>query len=71
MRMRFPRHLKENEDSGISSIRSNIQCELSAIEKCENLSHNPVKEDSTSPSSNLSKRYISRTNAQLHYLLKS
>ncbi|XP_031626005.1 serine/threonine-protein kinase greatwall [Contarinia nasturtii] len=54
MKMRFPRHLKENEDSGISSIRSNIQCELSAIEKCENSSHNPIKEDSNS-SSNLSK----------------
>lgn len=55
--MRFGRHLKENEDSGISSIQSNIHCELSAIEKCENLSHNPIKEDSNT-SSNLSKRYV-------------
>lgn len=54
--MRFARHLKENEDSGISSIRSNIHCELSAIEKCENLSHNPIKEDSNSSCSNISKR---------------
>lgn len=55
MKMRFARHLKENEDSGISSIRSNIQCELSAIERCENISHIPIKEDSNT-SSNLSKR---------------
>lgn len=56
MKMRFQRHLKENEDSGISSIRSNNQCELSAIEKCDNLSTNPTKDDTNSSCSNVSKR---------------
>lgn len=46
--MHFQQHLKENEDSGISSIRSNIHCELSVIEKCDNMSNNPIKEDSNS-----------------------
>lgn len=53
-KMRFGAHLKESEDSGISSIRSNIHCELSAIEKCDNLSTNQVKEEINI--SNLSKR---------------
>lgn len=52
--MRFPQHLKENEDSGIASIRSNMHCELSAIEKCENISTIQIKEDMNI--SNLSKR---------------
>lgn len=44
--MKYLRHLKENEDSGISSNRSsNIHCELSAIEKCE-------KEDLNSTANN-------------------
>ncbi|XP_055323463.1 serine/threonine-protein kinase greatwall isoform X2 [Sitodiplosis mosellana] len=62
-KMRFGRHLKENEDSGISSIRSH--CELSAIEKCENQSHNPVKEDSNT-SSNLSKSGAKRSHHMLN-----
>lgn len=51
---------KENEDSGVCSRKSdlstNIHCELSAIEKYENISHTNLKEDSSDIYSDLSKR---------------
>lgn len=51
---------KENEDSGVSSRKSdlspNIHCELSAIEQYENNSHLNLKEDSSDNYSDLSKR---------------
>lgn len=53
--MKNQQHLKENEDSGISSIRSSNQCELSAIEKFENMSQHQVKEDSTCSCTNENK----------------
>lgn len=51
---------KENEDSGVCSrkgdLSTNIQCELSAIEKYENLSNNHIKDDCSCSCSDLSKR---------------
>lgn len=52
--MKYLQHLKESEDSGISSLRS--QCELSAIEKCGNVFSNQFKEDLNGSCSNMSKR---------------
>lgn len=61
--MKYLRHLKESEDSGISSIRSsNIHCELSAIEKFSNLSHIPMKEDLNCSNNNINDSNGSKMN---------
>lgn len=52
-------HLKESEDSGVSSrkcdMSSNTQCELSAIEKCEGSTQ--IKDEVSCSCSDSSKRY--------------
>lgn len=55
------KHIKETEDSGVSSRKSdssaNTHCELSSIEKEGNLSHNHIRDDYSCLCSDLSKRY--------------
>lgn len=56
------KHLKEIEDSGVSSRKSDISAnahhELSSIEKEENMSHNHIKDDYSCMCLDLSKRFV-------------